>query len=76
MVHDMHSFLSEYSSTVVLAPPRHLVPCGTSRAVPGAHRIVDPGTHRGSGPREVHTTPEALPLTVVGSLLLGRRRQK
>jgi hypothetical protein len=33
------------------------VPCGTSRVVPGAHRVVGPGTHRGSGPREAHTTP-------------------
>jgi hypothetical protein len=33
------------------------VPCGTSRVVPGAHRVVCLGTHRGSGPREVHTTP-------------------
>jgi hypothetical protein len=32
------------------------VSCGTSRVVPGAHRVVGPGTHRGSGPREVHTT--------------------
>jgi hypothetical protein len=32
------------------------VPCGTSRVVPGAHQVVGPGTHRGSGPREVHTT--------------------
>jgi hypothetical protein len=24
---------------------------------PRAHRVVGPGTHRGSGPREVHTTP-------------------
>jgi hypothetical protein len=32
------------------------VSCGTSRVVPGAHQIVGPGTHRGSGPREVHTT--------------------
>jgi hypothetical protein len=33
------------------------VPCSASRVVPGAHRVVGPGTHRGSGPREVHTTP-------------------
>jgi hypothetical protein len=32
------------------------VPCNASRVVPGAHRVVSPGTHRGSGPREVHTT--------------------
>jgi hypothetical protein len=32
------------------------VTCGTSRVVPGAHRVVGPGTHRGSGLREVHTT--------------------
>jgi hypothetical protein len=32
------------------------VPCSASRVVPGAHRVVGPGTHRGSGPREVHTT--------------------
>jgi hypothetical protein len=32
------------------------VPCSASRIVPGAHRVVGPGTHRGSGPREVHTT--------------------
>jgi hypothetical protein len=30
--------------------------CCASRVVPGAHRVVGPGTHRGSGPREVHTT--------------------
>jgi hypothetical protein len=30
--------------------------CGTSRVVPGALRVVAPGTHRGSGSREVHTT--------------------
>jgi hypothetical protein len=35
------------------------VPCSASRVVPGAHRVVGPGTHRGSGPREVHTTPAA-----------------
>jgi hypothetical protein len=35
------------------------VPCSASRVVPGAHRVVSPGTHRGSGPREVHTTPSA-----------------
>jgi hypothetical protein len=35
---------------------RHQVQCSASRAVPGAHRVVGPGTHRGSGPREVHTT--------------------
>jgi hypothetical protein len=32
------------------------VSCSASRVVPGAHRVVGPGTHRGSGPREVHTT--------------------
>jgi hypothetical protein len=36
------------------------VPCGTSRVVPGAHRVVGSSTHRGSGPREVHTTPISL----------------
>jgi hypothetical protein len=36
------------------------VPCSASRVVPEAHRVVGPGTHRGSGPREVHTTPRAL----------------
>jgi hypothetical protein len=36
--------------------PRHQVPCGTSRVVSGAHRVVGPCTHRGSGLREVHTT--------------------
>jgi hypothetical protein len=35
------------------------VPCSASRVVPGAHRVVGPGTHRGSGPREVHTTVTA-----------------
>jgi hypothetical protein len=35
------------------------VPCSASRVVPGAHRVVGPGTHRGSGPREVHTTLSA-----------------
>jgi hypothetical protein len=55
MVQDLHSFLSEYFSTVVLAP--HATRCRvTQRVVPGAHRVVGPGTHRGSGPREVHTT--------------------
>jgi hypothetical protein len=34
------------------------VPCGTSRVVPGAHQVVGPGTHRGNGPREVHTTEQ------------------
>jgi hypothetical protein len=32
------------------------VSCSANRVVPGAHRVVGPGTHRGSGPREVHTT--------------------
>jgi hypothetical protein len=32
------------------------VPCSASRVVPGAHRVVGPGTRRGSGPRDVHTT--------------------
>jgi hypothetical protein len=32
------------------------MPCSASRVVPGAHRVVGPGTHRGSEPREVHTT--------------------
>jgi hypothetical protein len=32
------------------------VPCSASRVVTRAHRVVGPGTHRGSGPREVHTT--------------------
>jgi hypothetical protein len=32
------------------------VPCSASRVVPGAHRVVGPGTHQGSGPRKVHTT--------------------
>jgi hypothetical protein len=32
------------------------VPCSASRVVPRAHRVVGPGTHRGSGPRKVHTT--------------------
>jgi hypothetical protein len=36
------------------------VPCGTSPVVPGAHRVVGPSTHRGSGPREVHTTGSSL----------------
>jgi hypothetical protein len=39
---------------------RQQVPCSTSRVVLGAHRVVGPGTHRGSGPREVHTTVVAL----------------
>jgi hypothetical protein len=43
---DMYSFLTEYFSSVVLV----------LHAIPGAHRVVGPGTHRGSGPREVHTT--------------------
>jgi hypothetical protein len=34
------------------------VSCGTSRVVSGAHRVVSPGTHRGSGRREVHTTEQ------------------
>jgi hypothetical protein len=37
------------------------VPCSASRVVPGAHRVVGPGTHRGSGPREVHTTKTPSP---------------
>jgi hypothetical protein len=36
------------------------VPCSTSRVVLGAHRAVGLGTHRGSGPREVHTTISSL----------------
>jgi hypothetical protein len=36
------------------------VPCSASRVVPGAHRVVGPDTHRGSGPREVHTTARAV----------------
>jgi hypothetical protein len=32
------------------------VPCSASRVVSEAHRVVGPGTHQGSGPREVHTT--------------------
>jgi hypothetical protein len=32
------------------------MPCSASRVVPGAHRVVGPSTHRGSGPKEVHTT--------------------
>jgi hypothetical protein len=35
---------------------RHQVPCNASQVVPGGHRVVDPSTHRGSRPREVHTT--------------------
>jgi hypothetical protein len=35
---------------------RQQVPCSASRVVSGAHRVVGPGTHQGSGPREVHTT--------------------
>jgi hypothetical protein len=35
------------------------VPCNASRVVPGAHGVVGHGTHRGSGPKEVHTTPGA-----------------
>jgi hypothetical protein len=40
------------------------VPCSASRVVPGAHRVVGPGTHRGSGPREVHTTTAMTAATV------------
>jgi hypothetical protein len=36
--------------------PRHQVPCSASQAVPRVLRVVGTGTHRGSGPREVHTT--------------------
>jgi hypothetical protein len=36
---------------------RHQVLCSANRVVPRAHRVVGPGTHQGSGPREVHTTP-------------------
>jgi hypothetical protein len=43
----MRSFLSEYFSTVVLAPHGNRY---------RAAQVVGPGTHRGSGPREVHTT--------------------
>jgi hypothetical protein len=39
-----------------LCAPRLQVSCSASRVVPGAHRVVGPGTHRGSGPREVHMT--------------------
>jgi hypothetical protein len=53
MVRDMCSFLSEYSSSMVLA--LHAIKC-TSRVVLGAHRVVGPGTHRSSGPRDAHTT--------------------
>jgi hypothetical protein len=35
-----------------------------NRVVPAAHRVVGPGTHRGSGPREVHTTVDPLSLTI------------
>jgi hypothetical protein len=65
MVQDMHCFLSEYSSTVVLAPHTIKVSCGPSRVVLGAHRVVGPGTHRGSGPRKVHTTGVANVVAVV-----------
>jgi hypothetical protein len=34
----------------------HQVSCTASLVVPGAHQVVGPSTHRGSGPREVHTT--------------------
>jgi hypothetical protein len=41
--------------------PRQQVPCSTSRVVLGAHRVVGPGTHQSSGPRDVYTTsPRAL----------------
>jgi hypothetical protein len=56
IVQDMYSFLSEYFSTVVLAP-HAIMPSGTSRVVPEAYRVVGPSTHLGSGPREVHMTP-------------------
>jgi hypothetical protein len=32
------------------------VPCSPSRVVPRVHRVVGPGTHLSSGPRDVHTT--------------------
>jgi hypothetical protein len=38
---------------------RHQVPCSASWVVLGAHRVVGPGTHQGSGPRKVHTIAAA-----------------
>jgi hypothetical protein len=59
-VRDMYSFLTEYSSSVVLV--LHAIRCHAAqiRVVPGSHRVVGPGTHRGSGPKEVHTTSPRL----------------
>jgi hypothetical protein len=37
IVQDMYNFLSEYFSTIVLAPHANQVPCGTSQVVQGAH---------------------------------------
>jgi hypothetical protein len=50
------------------------VSCSASRVVPGAHQVVGPGTHRSSGPREVHTTGRSidLQLLVVGVEEEGR----
>jgi hypothetical protein len=50
--------IASYPST---SPPwsLRLTPTGTvphKLGSPRAHRAVGPGTHRGSGPREVHTT--------------------
>jgi hypothetical protein len=49
--------------------------CSASRVVPRAHRVVGPGTHRGRGPREVHTTraltawaPSVVPPAAHGTL--------
>jgi hypothetical protein len=44
---------------------RQQVQCSASRVVPGAHQVVSPGTHRGSGPREVHTTTSAFCLCML-----------
>jgi hypothetical protein len=47
--------------------------CSARRVVSGAHR-VGPGTHQGSGPREVHTTirvvceyPDVFPEELLGT---------
>jgi hypothetical protein len=50
---DMSSFL------LVLCSPcasRQQMSHSTSRVVPWSHRVVGPGTHLSSGPRDVHTT--------------------
>jgi hypothetical protein len=48
------------------------VPCSASRVIPGAHRVVGPGTHRGSGPREVHTIGRCFNCPLMVRKMAGR----